>query len=78
MKFQVERVRGFYEAADGLNRHLTPAGRAIFSVMTRTYRGLLDEIERRNFDVFSGRVRLTKWRKLRFLASAFPVRWGWA
>ena len=32
---------------------LRPAGRAVFLVMLRTYRGLLDAIERRDYDVFS-------------------------
>ena len=52
-------------------------GRAVFLVMLRTYRGLLDEIERRDFDVFRERVRLSRLRKLWLAASALPVRWGW-
>ena len=51
---------------------LPAAGRAVFLVMARTYRGLLDAIERRDYDVFSGRVSLSKWRKLLLVAS--PAR----
>ena len=42
-----------------------------------TYRGLLDVIEQRNYDVFSSRVRLSKWHKLGLALQALPVRWGW-
>ncbi len=78
MRFEADRARGYYEAAEPLAGLLPPAGRAVFLVMTRTYRGLLDEIVRRDFDVFSGRVRLSPWRKLWLAARALPVRWGWA
>jgi phytoene synthase len=56
---------------------LPPAGRAVFLVMTRTYRGLLDAIERRDYDVFSRRVALSPWRKLGLVVQALPVRLGW-
>ena len=56
--------------------HRAPPGRAIHRVITRTYRGLLDEIEKRNYDVFSRRVRLPRWRKAAILAGAWPVKWG--
>jgi phytoene synthase len=76
MHFQVQRARGYYEAAWPLLPLLPPAGRAIFLVMARTYRGLLETIERRDYDVFSERVRLSKWRKALFAVQSLPVRWG--
>jgi phytoene synthase len=60
MRFQVERARHFYDGGWQLLPLLRPAGRAIFLVMARTYRGLLDAIERRDNDVFSSRVRLSR------------------
>src|SRR5262249_51431274 len=63
MRFQVERARSYYEAARPLAGLLRPAGRAVFLVMACTYRGLLEAIERRDYDVFSGRVRLSRWHK---------------
>jgi phytoene synthase len=77
MRFQVERARGYYDAAWPLVPLLKPAGRAVFLVMARTYRGLLDQIERRDYDVFSSRVRVSKWRKLLLALGALPARWGW-
>jgi 15-cis-phytoene synthase len=76
MQFQVARAYSYYEHAGPLAKLLPPAGRAVFLVMLRTYRGLLDAIVRRDFDVFSDRVRLSKLHKLWLAAGALPVRWG--
>ncbi|HEV3256516.1 MAG TPA: phytoene/squalene synthase family protein [Gemmataceae bacterium] len=77
MRFEVERARSYYQAARPLSGHLFPAGRAVFQVMTRTYAGLLEVIESRDYDVFSRRVSLSTWRKLGLAVQALPVRWGW-
>jgi 15-cis-phytoene synthase len=77
MRFEVERARQYYDAAEPLGALLSPPGRAVFQVMARTYRGLLDAIEARDYDVFSSRVRLSRWRKLRLVMQAMPARWGW-
>jgi phytoene synthase len=74
--FEAERARGYYESARGLTPLLYPAGRAVFQVMLRTYRGLLDEIERRGYDVFRDRVCLSRWHKFRLVLGALPVRLG--
>jgi phytoene synthase len=78
MTFEAERAYGYYEAARSLAGLLQPAGQAVFQVMLRTYRGLLDAIVQRDYDVFSGRVRLSPWHKLWLAAQALPVRWGWS
>ncbi len=77
MRFETARARGYYAVGERLAPRLQPAGRAVFLVMLRTYRGLLDEIERRRYDVFSQRVRLSRWRKLWLTARALPMAWGW-
>jgi phytoene synthase len=76
MRFQVARARAYYDAAAPLAALLQPAGRAVFLVMLRTYRGLLDAIERRGYDVFSSRIRLSRLHKLWLTARSLPVRWG--
>jgi phytoene synthase len=78
MRFQVERCRHYYEAARPLSALLPPPGRAVFQVMIRTYRGLLETIEQRAYDVFSNRIRLSGWRKLSLVVQAVPIRLGWA
>jgi phytoene synthase len=77
MRFEVERARSYYEAAWPLAPLLEPAGRAVFLAMTRTYRALLDAIERRDYDVFSHRIRVNGWHKLLLMLQVLPVRWGW-
>jgi phytoene synthase len=78
MRFQVQRAREYYDAAMPLCRLLPPPGRAVFWVMARTYRGLLNAIEGRDYDVYSSRVRLSSWRKLLLAVRALPLRWDWA
>ena len=77
MRFEVQRAREFYDAGWQLVPQLAPAGRAVFLMMARTYRGLLDEIERRDYDVFSSRVRVSRWKKIALAAGVLPVRFGW-
>jgi 15-cis-phytoene synthase len=78
MEFQVKRARDYYDASEPLDSLLEPAGRGVFRVLSQTYRGLLDAIEKRDYDVFSERVKLSRWRKMRLMAQALPARWGWA
>jgi phytoene synthase len=78
MSFEVERAHHYYDAAVPLVDLLEPHGQAVFLVMLRTYRGLLEEIERRDYDVFSSRVHLSRWWKLGILLRTLPVRWGLA
>ena len=75
MEFEVERARSYYEAARPLAALLHPPGQAVFQLMTGTYRGLLEAIVRRNFDVFRSRVRLSRWQKVWLVLQALPLRW---
>jgi phytoene synthase len=76
MGFQVERARSYYERAWPLAPLLDRPGRAVFLMMARTYASLLDAIERRDYDVFSTRVRVGAWRKLMLALGVLPVRLG--
>jgi len=78
MRFEVERARSFYDAAWPLAPLLARPGRAVFLMMARTYRSLLDEIERCDYDVFNRRVRVSAWRKLWLALGVLPVRFGWS
>lgn len=64
MQFEVARAREYYARAHALFGYLEPPGRPILETMLHIYGGLLDEIERRGFDVFSRRVELSCGRKL--------------
>jgi phytoene synthase len=68
MRFEIERAEQFYHRAAELSQWLMPDGRRIFGGMLTAYRSLLEEIKRRDGDVFTSRVRLSPWRKLKIAA----------
>ncbi len=70
MAFQVERAESYYAKANDLFQWLDPPGRPILKAMLMIYGGLLREISKRNFDVYSRRVSLPTWRKLLIAADA--------
>jgi phytoene synthase len=76
MRFQVERARAYYLRSRALAPWLSAPGKAVFRVMHGTYGGLLERIERGHYDVFTQRVRLSRWRKLGLVLLALPIRWG--
>jgi 15-cis-phytoene synthase len=76
MRFQVQRARSYYHSGWRLVPRLSPAGQAVFLMMARTYRELLHEIEMRDYDVFRGRVRVPRWKKLLFALTVLPLRFG--
>jgi 15-cis-phytoene synthase len=73
MEFEISRAREFYTRARALTGYLDPAGKPILETMLRIYGGLLDEIERRRYDVFTRRIELSCGRKL-FIAGQVVVR----
>lgn len=76
MHFQVARAREFYRSSEQLYDYLQPAGRPVLRAMLRIYGGLLQEIERRNYDVFAHPVTLPAWRKL-LVAADTVIRHRW-
>ena len=76
MRFEIARARSFYAASEPLVPLLRPPGRAVFLLMSRTYRSLLDVMEARDYDVFRERVRVSSWTKLRFALGVLPVRFS--
>lgn len=74
MAFQVERAESYYMKANNLFQYLEPPGQPILKAMIKIYGGLLKEISKRNFDVYSRRVSLPTWRKLLIAADAAVKR----
>ncbi len=71
MKFQIERTRKIYEEAWPGIRILNQSGRLSIAAAATFYRGILDEIENNDYDIFSQRASVDKWRKL----SMVPGLW---
>jgi phytoene synthase len=71
MRFEVERAKDYYERASKLTPFVHPAGRPTLTIMMKIYRGILDNIERINYDVHSRRARVSTPRKLGIVAGAW-------
>ena len=78
LNYQASRALEYYEEGERLLTYLPPPGRAVFLVMLRTYRELLQAVRQRSRDVFTRRVSLSRCRKLWLTVQALPVRWGWS
>lgn len=74
MDFQVTRAEECYEKARELFQYLEPSGRTILKAMVRIYGGLLGEIRKRNFDVYSRHISLPTWQKMLIAADAMIRR----
>lgn len=76
LAFQAGRARDYYERSAPLVGLVSRSGRPVLRAIAGIYRALLDEIVRRDYDVFSGRVALPAWKKaaiaLRSLAGGGP------
>lgn len=69
MRFQIDRARRAYaESEQGVPVLIGVTSRLTVRVMGRLYGGILDEIERLNYDIFRTRARVSTPRKLRLLA----------
>jgi 15-cis-phytoene synthase len=63
MRFEIERTRALYEAADVGIRLLPPSSARCIRVARDLYSRILDRIEAADHDVFSGRARVPTWEK---------------
>jgi 15-cis-phytoene synthase len=71
MRFQIQRARKFYAQAEKGIRALSPDARwPVWSALTH-YQGILNAIERNQYDVFTQRAYVPKSQKLLML----PVAW---
>jgi phytoene synthase len=73
IRFEVERAEEFFYRGRTILPYLHEDGRRTCALMLATYHQLLAEIKKRQGDVFHRRIRLTRWQKLRVLASSL---WG--
>jgi 15-cis-phytoene synthase len=78
LAFQAERALWYYDEARQLAPLISAKGRPVFLTIVGTYRGLLERIISRNYNVMDGRVSLPAWRKvvvvLQSLAGRSPGR----
>lgn len=71
MRFQIARARRLYAQALPGIALLHPDGRFAVAAAAMLYRGILDDIEAHDFNVFNRRAHVTSARKLALLVRAF-------
>jgi 15-cis-phytoene synthase len=74
LEFEAERARELYKCGEQLIPYVSEDSQPALWVLVNIYRRLLEKIAERQFDVFSGKVRLTTVEKLRILAKGFLQR----
>ena len=74
LAFEAARAREFYLSAERLLPLIDEVSQPALWAMVEIYRGILDRIELRQFDVYSERVRLSLGDKLKILAKGFGKR----
>ena len=73
MRFEAQRAREYFRSGGTLLAYLPPRSRACPAVLHGLYSRLLDRIERRGFDVYGERVRLSSGEKLRIMAKLWTT-----
>lgn len=74
LAFEADRAREFYTAGDQLLPYISEDSQPALWVLVTIYRGLLNKIAEKQYDVFPARVALSKWEKLRVLGKGFLKR----
>jgi phytoene synthase len=78
MRFQIERARRYFEAGGRVVRLFPPDGsRLTVRLLQTTYAGILDAIERLDYDVFRARAYVSTPRKLVILGRAMWTERTW-
>ena len=70
MKFQIQRARHFFAEAESGVSQLSPDARFPVWTALMLYRGILNVIERNQYDVFHKRAYVPSWQKLLYLPLA--------
>jgi phytoene synthase len=74
LTLEADRAREFYQSGDALIPYIAEDSQPALWVLINIYRKLLEKITERQYDVFSGKVSLTVWEKLRVLGKGFWMR----
>lgn len=73
LKFEIERADALYAQAEAGIPLLTKDGRFAVRAASRLYQGILREIERNDFNVFTKRARTSGWKKTYLLLTALST-----
>ena len=76
LAFEAARAYEYYDTARDLVPLVDPVGRPVLMTIMGTYRALLDEIARRDYNVLTARVSIPAWKKAAIAVKALPHRFG--
>jgi phytoene synthase len=74
LEFEAERAKRYYDSAKWLMELIEEDSRPALWVLVEIYSRLLKKIAERNYDVFTERIQLSLWEKLKVLSRGFLLR----
>jgi len=74
LQLEADRAREYYRAGDELVSYVSEDSQPALWVLINIYRSLLEKIAQKQYDVFTTRVALSRWEKLRILGRGFLRR----
>jgi phytoene synthase len=74
LALEADRAREYYKCGDELISYISEDSQPALWVLVNIYRSLLEKIAARQYDVFTAKVSLSTWEKLRILAKGFLRR----
>jgi len=74
LALEADRAREFYVAGDDLLAYISEDSQPALWVLVNIYRRLLEKIAEKQYDVFTAKVSLSTWDKLRILGKGFLKR----
>jgi 15-cis-phytoene synthase len=74
LALEADRAREFYASGDALIPFVSEDSQPALWVLINIYRALLEKIAAKQYDVFTAKISLTTWEKLRILAKGFRKR----
>lgn len=74
LALEADRAREFYASGEALIPYISEDSQPALWVLVTIYRRLLEEIAEKQYDVFTAKVSLSTWEKLRILAKGFFKR----
>ncbi|HEY1678674.1 MAG TPA: phytoene/squalene synthase family protein [Candidatus Sulfotelmatobacter sp.] len=74
LTLEADRAREFYASGDQLLAYISEDSQPALWVLVNIYRALLEKISARHYDVFTAKIALSRWEKLRILCKGFLKR----
>jgi phytoene synthase len=71
LKFQIARVRQLQSEADAGIELLSVDARACIRAASKLYCGIVDEVEKINYQIFTKRAKTSNWRRARTALPAY-------